>query len=124
MERKSLKSEFTEATEERQIRFSANIVLEMSEKGKSDRKIKEYLIKTGASEAVIREAFELAAYEGLVPERERAKGEAERLLSSEGGVSIKSARRIISRLVYSGFNDEILEEIAEQLQEKLDEKNF
>lgn len=119
MGKTNLKAEFMAADPGRQVRFSANIIEEMAEKGKSDRKIREYLEKIGASSDVVAEAFGIAFDEGILPERERAEAEAEQILLAEGGLSVKSARKVLSKLAYAGFDEEVLSEIAERLQSEI-----
>ncbi len=121
MQKTSIKAEFSAASRERQLRFSANIIEEMAEKGKSDRKITEYLEKIGADPDVVAEAFELAEAEGLISEGERAKAEADAIIRAEGGISVKAARKALSKLAYLGFDEETLTEISERLNEQLEE---
>lgn len=130
-----LKEEFLSATRERQVRFGANIVEEMAEAGKSNRKIRDYLEKIGADTEIISEAFELAEDEGIEDERSRAKRLAAELMGSasagkcagdsgfagdddfgaegEAGCDPKVIRRVLSKLAYQGFDEEIIYEIAE-----------
>ena len=130
-----LKEEFLSATRERQVRFAANLVEEMAEAGKSDRKIREYLEKIGADSEAIGEAFLIAEEEGIEPERERAKrlmaelmggayagkgagnpgftGDSGFGVEGEPGCDPRAVRRALSKLAYQGFDEEVIYEIAE-----------
>ena len=126
-----LKQDFAKATESQQIKYCANVIEEASLSGKSAQKIKDMLLKTGADEHIISAAYDILDSESLPTEIQKALAHTENMISSlkaaqpsgqnpdseTKSLTPKEIRKILSKLSYMGFEEEIIYEIMEKLSE-------
>lgn len=126
-----LKQDFAAATEAQQIKYCANLIEEASLSGKSAKKIKEMLLKTGAEEQIISSAYDILDGENLPTETQKALMHTENMLrslkaapasgqksdSEKSALTQKEIRKILSKLSYLGFEEEVVYEIMEKLAE-------
>lgn len=124
---RTIAEDFRWASKEEKIRYCVNRILEASDANQAERKIRETLRRMGADEEILAEAFALAREQGAPPERKKAERlAAERLrdCSQENPPSPQRIRRLLAKLAYAGFEEEILEEIREKLAYQYDLEDF
>lgn len=111
----SIKKDFAEASEEQRIKYCRFYIEEASAAGKSKRKIFEELSRIGADETIFEEAFS-GIKEGLPSEKEKAEGLVKKIImQSDNELTPAVFKKIMYKLSYMGFEEEIISEIAENL---------
>ncbi|MBR6701452.1 MAG: RecX family transcriptional regulator [Firmicutes bacterium] len=110
-----LKEDFAAASEQQKMKYCRFFIEEASEAGKSERKIKEELVKIGAGEDMVEEVYSQIREE-LPTETEKAERAVRRIIEqSNNNFSVSVLRKILYKLSYMGFEEEIIGEIAENL---------
>ena len=110
-----LKEDFAVASEQQKMKYCRFFIEEASEAGKSARKIKEDLMKIGAEEDMVEEVYSQIREE-LPTESEKAERAVRNIIEqSNNTFSVSVLRKILYKLSYMGFEEEIISEIAENL---------
>ncbi|MBQ4339941.1 MAG: RecX family transcriptional regulator [Firmicutes bacterium] len=111
----SIKKDFAAASREQRIKYCRFYIEEASAAGKSKKKIYDELARIGADEEVLDEAF-YQIKEEIPSEMEKAESVAEKLIrQANNTLSSSVLRKILYKLAYMGYEEEIISEIAEKL---------